>query len=189
MSDPTYTFVIRSQDRVHGDTNDFRIALPFRSELATHDYWRVSVQQAIFPKSEAYTIHYDDHANAYIIPENNTVFTHEFVEIRIDFGSACRGHDTAIGGGRMVHFVTSGNLPEDLFKSTPNDAISYEIARPNLSEMHVQVVNKDGYLAKVMNRVDFPTTVQTTPGMLYALESYLPEWVMVLHVQPIRKYE
>ena len=189
METPTYTFVIRSQDRAFGDANDFRIALPFQSELAKHDYWRVSIQQAIFPKSNAYTIHYDSTANEYIQPDNNTIFTHEFLELRLDFGGACRGHDTALGGGRMSHFVTSEQIVDNVFKSKPSDAITYEIARPNLNEMHVQVVNKDGHLAKVMKRTDFPSVVQVVPGALYAAESALPEWVMTLHVQPIRKYE
>ena len=186
----TYTFVIRSADRVYGDTNDFRVQLPYQPELAKHDYWRVSVQRAIFPKSDAYFVQYDEQNDDFKTPTTSMVYTHEFMELRIDFGSACKGHDTQTKGGRMVHFVTSDEMiPLGIYQSGPNHAVDYEIARPSLGELRVQVFNKDGVLAGMMLSSAFPNFADGPPtaGALSSSESDLPEWTMILHASPINK--
>ena len=181
-----YTFVIRSADRIFGSSNDFRVTLPYQPELARHDYWRVNVQRAIFPKSDAYTIQYDERNDEYVVPSNSMTYTHESMEIRIDFGSACKGHDTQMRGGRMVHLVTHN---ESVFQSGPGDAIDYEIARPNLGELRVQVVNKDGLPAGMMQQDDFQNFDLGAPGVgaLYSTETSLPDWTMIIHASPIEK--
>ena len=57
-----YTFVIRSKDRQPGGaTNDFKIALPYLAELASSDYWTLSVQRCVFPKApDTHGVWYDD---------------------------------------------------------------------------------------------------------------------------------
>ena len=189
-----YTFVIRSRDRVYEEhtdrpTSDFRVRLPFKPDLAKHDYWRVSVARAIFPTSTAYNTHFDFESDVYTQPSSQLVYTHEFLEIRLDFGSACKGHDTSTGGGRFVHYVTCDAFPssQQRIASTQADAIAYEIARPSLNELRVQVVNRDGFLAGFMTNDDFPATQATQANAMYDLESALPEWLMVLHVEPIEK--
>ena len=182
----TYTFVIRSTDRIFGTSNDFRVHLPYQPELARHDYWRVNVQRAIFPKSDAYTIQYDERNDEYVVPVSSMTYTHEFMEIRIDFGSACKGFDTQTKGGRMVHLVTH---TEAAFQSGPGDAVDYEIARPSLGEMRVQVVNKDGAPAGMMQQDDFPNFDLGAPdaGALLSAETVIPEWMMIVSVTPIEK--
>ena len=190
---PLYTFVIRSVNRVFEDasrpTSDFRVRLPYQPDLAKHDYWRVSVARVIFPSSDAYITHFDAGQDVYTQPSNHMIYTHEFLEIRLDFGSACKGYDSSTGGGRFVHFVTCDAHPsaQQRIGSTQADAITYEIARPNLGELHVQVVNKDGQLAGMMQNSNFPSSEATAAGALHSSESALPEWFMVLHVEPIEK--
>ena len=86
----------------------------------------------------------------------------------------------------MVHFVTH---TEAAFQSGPGDAVNYEIARPSLGELRVQVVNKDGDPAGMMQQDDFQNFDLGAPGAgaLYSFETIIPEWIMVLHVTPIEK--
>ena len=86
----------------------------------------------------------------------------------------------------MVHFVTH---TEAAFQSGPGDAIDYEIARPNLGELRVRVVNKDGLPAGMMQEDDFPNFDLGAPvaGALYSFETGLPDWTMIIHVSPIEK--
>ena len=189
-----YTFVIRSRDRVYEEnsdrpTSDFRVRLPYMSDLAKHDYWRVSIARAVFPMSTAYNTHFDEGTDDHTQPSSQLVYTQEFLEVRLDFGSACKGHDTSTGGGRFVHYVTCDSFPsaQQRMASTQAEAIAYEIARPSLNELRVQVVNRDGFLAGFMTNDAFPETQATQANAMYDLETALPDWTMVLHVEPIEK--
>ena len=184
-----YTFVIRSADRKFGSTNDFRVQLPFLGDLAKHDYWKVSVQRAVLPKAtgaNGASIWYQN--NTYSVPTGNTVNTTEFIELHLNFGSACKGHDTQTRGGRFVHIIAIDHMitdPQPVVQSRPQDAIEYEIARPGLNELHVQLRNKLGAPLGVMMPADFfPYNAATS---LTGSESPLPEWMFILRVEPIEK--
>ena len=176
----TYTFVIRSKDRIVGAPNDFRVQLPYLPDLARNEYWCVSVQRCVFPKSNGYTVWVDSTQGLHE-PVTNKLLTHDFAEIRLDFGGAAKGHDTDINGGRVVHFVTgrTANVTA-LFESGPTDSVEYEIARPNLAELHVQVVNAFGAPLGAMLAADFPTF--SASATLTNDETALPDWFMILKV-------
>lgn len=183
-----YTFVVRSKDRLHGATNDFYVNLGFQPELSKHDYWKISVQRVIIPKSDAYTVYYDSTTNTYTQPANNGVIAHEYVEMHLDFGSACKGHDTDINGGRVVHIISSSDvIASPIFESKPNEAVAYEIVRPSMCELRVRLFNKDGLPAKQMKPGDFPNAPVLTRGLMYNVETDLPDWVLILHIEPIEQ--
>ena len=184
-----YTFIIRSADRVFGSTNDFRVQLPFLGDLAKHDYWRVSVQRAVLPKAtgeNGAAVWYQN--NTYNELLDNTIITTEFIELHLGFGAACKGHDTRTKGGRFVHIIAIDHKitePQQVVQSRPQDAVEYEIARPGLNELHVQLFNKMGVPLGCMKASDFPSYDETTSLVTY--ESPLPEWLFILRIEPIEK--
>ena len=195
----THTYIIRSSDRVYGSTSDFMIKMPFLGELARSDYWRVSVQRVLFPRVENYPW-WRFVANGFVSFQAQNAQRHAinspWVEVHLDFGSTCRGHDTAIGGGRVVHFVRGADpAPQDhtlstgltLHESKPCDAIPYEIARPNLTELRVQVLNQFGKAAGLQASYNIPSTYTNTANQLEYIEAALPEWWMVVQLEPIEK--
>ena len=195
-----HTYVIRSADRVYGNTSDFMIKLPFLGELARHDYYRVSVQRCLFPKHAVYPYWgYTASQLASFQAENaqRHAINSPWVEVHLDFGSTCRGHDTAIGGGRIVHFVRGADVaPQDHalsagltpHESKPCDAIPYEIARPNLTELRVCVLNQFGTAAGMQYPGNIPATyTNTAANELSSIETALPDWWFVLQVEPVEK--
>ena len=192
-----YTFVIRSQDRLAGgSTNDFSIKLPYLAELARHDYWKVSVQRVLFPKHanypyEAFLI--NGTANFQAANTQRLGINSLWVEIHLDFGTACHGHDTAIGGGRVVHFVRGAEIEPvsttispgiTPHESKPTDAIPYEIARPNLTELRVRVYNQFMQPAGMVYPGNIPEPLENTAGALASVETPLPDWWMVIQIEP-----
>ena len=178
-----YTFVIRSKDRVYGDTSDFRIALPYNGALAEHHDYRISIVKSVFPKSDHY--HFWNASGVYYEPAATVKHINsEFVEIHLNFGSPTHGHDTAVGGPRLVHIVNQ-RLDGQLHSSDQNDAIYYDVSRPNLTELHVQVKDKFGQPAGVMIPSSYPTFGATVS--LANLQTALPEWVFVLCVEIVEK--
>lgn len=181
-----HTFVIRSKDRVAGVSNDFRVQLPFLPDLARNEYWCVSVQRCVFPKANGHTVWYDTTAQQLIEPAS-TVITGDFVEVHVDFGGTAKGHDTSLRGGRFVHVVTGHVVNSTaLFESGLNEAVEYEIARPNLSELRVQVKNFNGDPLRIMELDRFPNYTASTS--LTNDESTLPDWFMILKVYAKNMY-
>ena len=113
-----------------------------------------------------------------MIEPASTVITGDFVEIHLDFGGTAKGHDTSLKGGRFVHVVTGHVVSSTaLFESGLNEAVEYEIARPNLSELRVEVKNFNGDPLGIMERDQFPPYTASTSltnaesTLLYALEN------------------
>jgi hypothetical protein len=186
-----YTFVIRSKDRQPGGTtNDFKITLPYLQELAASDYWTLSVQRCVFSKAPGTNIHglwFDnrdvDIRDQYVEPHTNKTFTTDVIEVHINLAGACKGHDTHIGGGRVVHLVTPKVHSTFVsFESGINEATEYKLSRPNLTEMSVQVKNKAGGLAKTIKIDDWPEYIGEK---VYAEEEDPPDWMMVLQLKKI----
>lgn len=176
-----YTFVIRSEDRVEGTASDFRVKMPFLGQLANCTEFRVGVVRAIFPQSDSYHVWYVD-GTGFVTPNTTSHINSEFVELHLDFGTACKGHDTRTGGPRLVHFVSEGF--NQRHESGPNDAIYYDIAGTTLTELRVRVIDKRNDEAGAMVLDDYPTfsaDATLSPGDL-------PEWVFVLSVTPTEKY-
>ena len=107
-----------------------------------------------------------------------------------------RGHDTAIGGGRVVHFVRGADVaPQDHtlsagltpHESKPCDAIPYEIARPNLTELRVRVYNQFGKAAGMQYSFNIPGSFSNTANELENIETALPDWFMVIQLEPVEK--
>ena len=185
-----YTFTIRSKDRVYGETNDFRITLPYNAELARSDYWSIRVVRTVIPRTNFYPFWYTS-ATASTAPDDVQVSTSEHLEMQLDFGTPCHGYDTAIGGaGPVQHIVTNvltdrdpNRAPLTLFESTPADAVEYRIVRPNLSELRVRLLDKFGRPARGALPASFPTYVANDNTTLLAAETNLPEWMLVVHIE------
>ena len=188
-----YTFVIRSKDRVYGNTSDFRITLPYNPELARSHYWKVTVPRVIIPRTNFYQFWFDGNAT---FPSDELFNPSEFAEVHLDFGTACKGHDTNLNGaGDVTHIVTNRTTDRSptrsshlLYESVPTDVVSYEIARPNLSELRVQVLDKFGRHLKGTPIASFPTFVADTDQTLLTVEQDIPEWLLVVQIEPIEKY-
>ena len=130
---------------------------------------------------------YDDRdvdiRDQYVEPNTNKTFTADVIEVHIDLAGACKGHDTDIGGGRVVHLVTPRVHPTFVFfESGVNEATEYKLSRPNLTEMRVQVKNKEGALAKTLPISSWP---EYLGEQTYLTESDPPDWMMVLQLKKI----
>ena len=181
-----YTFTIRSKDRVFGDTSDYRITLPHNAELARADYWAIKVARGVVPRTNYYSFWYET-ATSITAPDDVLVSTSEYLQMHLDFGTPCHGYDTGLkGAGTVQHYVT--NTSETiLFEAKPADAVEYRIVRPNLSELRVQLFDKFGRPAKGMKRADFPTFVADQNTTLLSVETDLPDWLFVIHIEATEK--
>ena len=187
-----YTFTIRSKDRVFGDTSDYRITLPYNAELARADYWSIRVARVVIPRTDYYAFWYETTVMP-TIPDDDLVSTSEYLQMHLDFGTPCHGYDTELkGAGTVQHIITnakdlSETNADPLFESRPADAVEYRIVRPNLSELRVQLFDKFGRPAKGMKRADFPTFVADQNTTLLSVETDLPDWLFVIHIEATEK--
>lgn len=185
--EPAYTFVIRSKDRVIGSTNDFLIRLPYIGKLADHTgNFRVGVVRCVFQKSTNYYNWHDSTSNDYVEPDGTAYIPSEFVELHLDFGGSCYGHDTGTGGARVVHFVNDdrGNRRHI---SGPTDAIYYDVTTPGLTEMRVRVINQFGKFAGQMQSNDYPNFTTDPVVDLSQEEESLNDFIFVMSVTPLNK--
>lgn len=190
----SYTWVIRSADRIYGTTNDFRVRLPYIGDLADHSEYKIGVVRCHFRKSNNYSKYVISSTNeagatsyTFYEPPGTAYIPSEFVELHLDFGASCHGFDTAINGPRIVHFVDD-TYSTRVHQSGPDDAIFYHVSTPQLTEMRVQVKNQFGKPAGQMQVSEYPAFTTDPVIDLSNHEEELEDFHFVLSVIPLKKY-
>ena len=187
----SYTWVIRSADRVYGTTNDFRVRLPYIGDLADHSEYNIGVVRCHFRKSSNYSKYVSTNTSAgtytFYEPPGTAYIPSEFVELHLDFGASCHGFDTAINGPRIVHFVDD-TYSMRMHQSGPGDAIYYHVSTPQLTEMRVQVKNQFGKSAGQMQVSEYPAFTTDPIIDLSDKEEALEDFHFVLDIIPLKKY-
>ena len=180
LSTESYIFVIRSQDRApHGETNNFRVGMPFMPMFARHDHWRVCVKKVIIPNSRhdgTHPYHYSDRWQTSL---STNFINSDFVEIRIDMGGTTTAYDTSLRGGRFVHFYAPEFRPSGDIRPNSghiDNSVYYTVSRPELSELSVSAYDDAG------------SPLDMT-ALLDGSRAPMSEWILVLEMQAINSRE